>query len=672
MNKLQLLPPPFTIKNAELKLWRAIMGGFLPFSFLILNCISALAQANPNPPERLTYQGFLADGTGTALGTNAPKNYDVVFRLWDDASATAPANRLWTEQQTVTVDKGFFSVLLGEGTQVTSPATEPHGALSTLFTNATASDRFVEMTVKGIGAAGADVKILPRLRLLTSPYAYLATKAISANSASSVDGSAVTGTVLDARLSPNVALLNRNSQAFTGNNTFAGNVGIGTTNPAAKLHVAGSGWFGVDGNALPSAAGVGVRVYYDNQISSGVVNCHDYANNVPKNLALGITGGNVGIGTTAPSNKLTVSGNADFTGNVGIGTTTPQTPLHVAGINGIALGVNYATGSYTALQMSLSSVSDGYAKIQAIKRSGLDLGNLILNPEGGNVGIGTTTPTKAKLEVNGFTSFTLAGYNWAAGGNNGSDTGAKNFSVYASGLIGAVTFTAYSDERIKHIEGQSNGFRDLVTLSGIEVTDYTYIDTVTKSAGKQKKVIAQQVEKVYPQAVSRGTDVVPDIYQKAEFMDGWVKAATSLKVGERVRLIGEKEEAIHEVLEVRDGAFRTAFQPATNEVFVYGREVKDFRSVDYEAISMLNVSATQELARRLEKVEARESHVAELERKAGRVETLEQEVADLKKLVAQLAADSKSAKLAAQATKQTHAAANATAEKAFTTASLVR
>ena len=580
MNKLQLLPPPFTIKNAELKLWRAIMGGFLPFSFLILNCISALAQANPNPPERLTYQGFLADGTGTALGTNAPKNYDVVFRLWDDASATAPANRLWTEQQTVTVDKGFFSVLLGEGTQVTSPATEPHGALSTLFTNATASDRFVEMTVKGIGAAGADVKILPRLRLLTSPYAYLATKAISANSASSVDGSAVTGTVLDARLSPNVALLNRNSQAFTGNNTFAGNVGIGTTNPAAKLHVAGSGWFGVDGNALPSAAGVGVRVYYDNQISSGVVNCHDYANNVPKNLALGITGGNVGIGTT--------------------------------------------------------------------------------------------TPTKAKLEVNGFTSFTLAGYNWAAGGNNGSDTGAKNFSVYASGLIGAVTFTAYSDERIKHIEGQSNGFRDLVTLSGIEVTDYTYIDTVTKSAGKQKKVIAQQVEKVYPQAVSRGTDVVPDIYQKAEFMDGWVKAATSLKVGERVRLIGEKEEAIHEVLEVRDGAFRTAFQPATNEVFVYGREVKDFRSVDYEAISMLNVSATQELARRLEKVEARESHVAELERKAGRVETLEQEVADLKKLVAQLAADSKSAKLAAQATKQTHAAANATAEKAFTTASLVR
>jgi hypothetical protein len=39
-------------------------------------------------------------------------------------------------------------------------------------------------------------------------------------------------------------------------------------------------------------------------------------------------------------------------------------------------------------------------------------------------------------------------------------------------------------------------------------------------------------------------------------------------------------------------------------VFVYGREVKDLRTVDYEAISMLNVSATQELARKLETAQA--------------------------------------------------------------------
>jgi ribosome-binding protein aMBF1 (putative translation factor) len=37
---------------------------------------------------------------------------------------------------------------------------------------------------------------------------------------------------------------------------------------------------------------------------------------------------------------------------------------------------------------------------------------------------------------------------------------------------------------------------------------------------------------------------------------------------------------------------------------VYGREVTDLRSVDYDAIAMLNVSATQQLAKKLEEKDA--------------------------------------------------------------------
>ena len=39
----------------------------------------------------------------------------------------------------------------------------------------------------------------------------------------------------------------------------------------------------------------------------------------------------------------------------------------------------------------------------------------------------------------------------------------------------------------------------------------------------------------------------------------------------------------------------------TGSLFVYGREVKDFRAVDYEAVAMLNVSATQALNQQVQK-----------------------------------------------------------------------
>ena len=51
-------------------------------------------------------------------------------------------------------------------------------------------------------------------------------------------------------------------------------------------------------------------------------------------------------------------------GSVGIGTTSPAAPLHVSPAGGICMGVNPYNGGYTALQMSLSSVSGGNAQLQ--------------------------------------------------------------------------------------------------------------------------------------------------------------------------------------------------------------------------------------------------------------------------------------------------------------------
>lgn len=123
-----------------------------------------------------------------------------------------------------------------------------------------------------------------------------------------------------------------NKLSVSGNADFSGNVGIGTTAASAKLDVAGSGWFRTDQGALPATAGKGVRVFYDEFAGkTGQIYSYDYATSDPRNLILQGPGGNVGIGTTTPANKLSVSGNSDFSGNVGIGTSTPRAKLDVAG-----------------------------------------------------------------------------------------------------------------------------------------------------------------------------------------------------------------------------------------------------------------------------------------------------------------------------------------------------
>lgn len=99
------------------------------------------------------------------------------------------------------------------------------------------------------------------------------------------------------------------------------------------------------------------------------------------------------------------------------------------------------------------------------------------------------------------------------------------------------------------------------------------------------------------------TAVVPDIYSPAKVQDGWVLLATDLTAGERVQLITEGNVALRSVVEVCTDRFRVdAALP--EQVFVYGREVRDFHNVDYDALTTLNLSATQALYRKLQRLEA--------------------------------------------------------------------
>jgi hypothetical protein len=63
--------------------------------------------------------------------------------------------------------------------------------------------------------------------------------------------------------------------------------------------------------------------------------------------------------------------------------------------------------------------------------------------------------------------------------------------------------------------------------------------------------------------------------------------------------------------------------------------VDDFKSVDYEAIAMLNVSATQELAKQ---VEALKKALLEKEKRIGLLETQATELKELKAEMAEMRA----------------------------------
>jgi len=221
----------------------------------------------------------------------------------------------------------------------------------------------------------------------------------------------------------------------------------------------------------------------------------------------------------------------------------------------------------------------------------------------GNVGIGTgINPIRGKLEISGNQACcgTTQGDFWyyiynVPNGQFQYYNGNSNFdiSVYADGRFMGSGIHIFSDERIKDIVGLSNTKNDLSTLMSIEIADYKMKDKL-KGARPYKKVIAQQVKEVYPQAISLNTEVVPDIYTVANIHNGFVSLETNLKKGEKVRLIFEDETSLFDVISADKDGFKVSTDKS-GKVFVYGREVDDFHSVDYESISMLNVSATQEL-----------------------------------------------------------------------------
>ena len=191
---------------------------------------SVNAQATASPPGKVSFQGFLTDANGVPLGNTTPINTNVVFRIFSTALGGAPK---WSEQQTVTVDKGQFSVLLGEGSAFGSEARTDN--LTSVFSGSDASDRYMELTVN-------TTTLLPRIQFLPAPYAFLAR---NANAIVGIDGTPMLTTgvgalTVNATVSSTVGFSGNgaNLTALNGANITAGTIAdakLATIGTAGKV-----------------------------------------------------------------------------------------------------------------------------------------------------------------------------------------------------------------------------------------------------------------------------------------------------------------------------------------------------------------------------------------------------------------------------------------------------
>lgn len=140
-------------------------------SILAIVCVIGLAVvpvlAVNDVPGSINYQGRLLNSSGAAVTDGT---YSIAFRLYGSPSG---ANPLWGASQSVVITGGNFSVVLGEGGSTVNNA-QGTNILAGLGATTTP---YLGLTVL-TDSSGANVsnpqEILPRMRLLSSPYALVA------------------------------------------------------------------------------------------------------------------------------------------------------------------------------------------------------------------------------------------------------------------------------------------------------------------------------------------------------------------------------------------------------------------------------------------------------------------------------------------------------------------
>ena len=597
---------------------------FVFSSFLCLFSLAANAQS-----KKISLQGFLKDANGKAV---ADGNKVLTFKLYNAATG---GTLLWTKTfNSVSVVGGVYAVQLG--------ASDSNVEISTLAWDV---PYYVGITVE------SEPELAPRTEFTYAPYTFavnkanLADVATYATTAGAIGGAldlATGGFTADMRIIKNskpitatnpdknirlgdgsgttssLKLFSNNAETMT---ITGGNVGIGVTGPSATLEVARAGansttaiFRGSNHYSIFNFGATEETFITGGKNGAGVLINNDHNGDV--SIASG--GGQVGIGLTTADATLDVA-----RGSGAQGTARFKGTLHASNFNYGTNEETYLRGGKTGATVYINdshygnvNIADGGGNVN-IAAGG---GNVNMATGGGNVGIGTSSP-EFPLDINSplngsvaSQSRTYFAYNATNGAGTTTNTSSSGqIKVRANGWYYSEGggFVATSDKRIKNIIGISQSANDLSILNKIEITDYKYKDELTNGAGLQKKVIAQQVQEIYPMAINTQKGIIPNVFAVAKEVkvNGTATIisttqAHDFKTGDLVKIILEKTGEKQLKVEVLDANTFSVAEAIDDKIFVYGKHIDDLLTVDYDALAMLNVSATQELSKQIELLKA--------------------------------------------------------------------
>ena len=203
------------------------------------------------------------------------------------------------------------------------------------------------------------------------------------------------------------------------------------------------------------------------------------------------SGGNVGIGTTSPLQKLHITQAAD-TAYPTLG--TGKGALFIAGdtnLYGLYVGIN---------------TNDGNTYFQAMRNNSATAYNITMQAAGGNVLIGTTTDAGYTLNVAGNAQIVRSGTSTALVAGLSGVTGSIIRFSYNGGFVGSISTdgsnTAYNTSSDYRLKQDIKDFNGLDLLSRIKPYDFEWKSDKTRSYG----VLAHELQEVINYAVTGSKD----------------------------------------------------------------------------------------------------------------------------------------------------------------------